>query len=135
VNPTLERRVREQRARLLVRSLDYSQRRHARGVWFRLRRLLADAGAAYIIPEDEARTLVAEGHREEPVGLELDPPKLIVMASSARIAQITSAQPVPIRLGGDLLAARTLALTPFEAAPAPSESPARTGGDDPCSTR
>lgn len=118
-----------------MRSLDYSQRRHARGVWFRLRRVLADASAAYIIPEDEARKLVAEGHREEPVGLELEPPKLIVMASSARIAQIASAQPVPIRLSGELLAARSLALTPFETVPMPSRPPARTGGDDPGSTR
>jgi len=98
MSPTFERRIREQRARVLVRSLDYRQRRHASGMWFRLRRVLADAGAAYVIPEDEARTLITEGHRAEPVGQELEPSKLIVMASSARIAQIASAQPVPMRL-------------------------------------
>ena len=114
MSPTREQRVSAQRARVLVRSFDYRQRRHARGVWFRLRRVLADAGAAYVIPEDEARRLIAEGHRPEPVGQELEPPKLIVMASSARIAQIASAQPVPMRLGGELLAATCLALTPFE---------------------
>ena len=114
MSPTFERRIREQRARVLVRSLDYRQRRHARGMWFRLRRVLADAGAAYVIPEDEARRLIAEGHPADPVGQELEPPKLIVMASSARIAQIASAQPVPMRLGGELLAATCLALTPFE---------------------
>jgi hypothetical protein len=114
MSPAFERRIREQRARMLVRSLDYRQRRHARGVWFRLRRVLADASMAFVIPEDEARTLIAEGHRAEPVGQELEPPKLIVMASSARIARIASAQPVPMRLGGELLAATCLALTPFE---------------------
>ncbi len=114
MSPAYERRIREHRARELVRSFDYRQRHHARGVWFRLRRVLADAGAAYVIPEDDARRLIAEGHRTEPVGQELDPPKLIVMASSARIAQIASAQPVPVRLGGELLAATCLALTPFE---------------------
>jgi hypothetical protein len=41
MGPAYERRVREQHARMLVRSLDYRQRRHARGVWFRLRRVLA----------------------------------------------------------------------------------------------
>jgi len=41
MNPTFERRNRKQRARVLARSLDYRQRRHARGVWFRLRRVLA----------------------------------------------------------------------------------------------
>jgi hypothetical protein len=114
MSPTFERRIREHRARMLVRSLDYRQRRHARGVWFRLRRVLAEAGAAFVIPEDEARTLIAEGHRPEPVGQELEPPKLIVMASSGRIARIASAQPVPMRLGGELLTATCLALTPFE---------------------
>ena len=97
-----------------MRLFDYTQRHHTRGVWFRLRRVLADASMAFVIPEDEARTLIAEGHRAEPVGQELEPPKLIVMASSARIARIASAQPVPMRLGGELLAATCLALTPFE---------------------
>ncbi len=114
MSPALERRIREQRARVLARSFDYRQRHHARGVWFRLRRVLADAGGAYVIPGDEARTLIAEGHRAEPAGQELEPPTLIVMASSARIAQIASAQLVLMRLGGDLLAATCLALTPFE---------------------
>lgn len=114
MSPTLERRVREQRARILVRSFDYRQRHHARGVWFRLRRVLAVAGAAYVIAEDDAKTLVSEGCRAEPVGQELQPPKLIVVASSARIARIVSARPVPIRLTRELLAADCLALTPFE---------------------
>ena len=114
MSPAYARRIREQRARMLVRSLDYRQRRHARGTWFRLRRLLADASAAFVIPEDEARKLVAEGHHAEPVGQELEPPKLIVVVSPARIEQIVSARPVPMRLGGELLAATCLALTPFE---------------------
>jgi hypothetical protein len=83
-------------------------------MWFRLRRLLADAHAAYVIPRDEARTLIAEGYRAEPVGQELEPPKFIVVASAARIAQIASARPVPVRLTGEILAAECLALTPFE---------------------
>jgi hypothetical protein len=117
MSPTLERRVREQRARRLLGSLDYRQRRHARGVWFRLRRVLADASAAYVIPEAEARKLIAEGHRAEPAGQELEPAKLIVIASPARIARIGSARPLPVRLSGELLAATCLALTPFEENP------------------
>ena len=81
MSPVFERRIREHRARMLVRLLDSRQRRHARGAWLR----------------------------------ELEPPKLMVTASSARIARIASAQPVPMRLGGELLAATCLALTPFEA--------------------
>jgi hypothetical protein len=114
MRPTLERRLREQRARVLTRSFDYRQRHHARGVWFRLRRVLADASAAYVVPEDEAQRLVAEGCRAEPVGRELQPPKVIVRASAARVAQIVSAQQVPVRLGGTLLAAPGLVITPFD---------------------
>jgi hypothetical protein len=116
VTPAFERRLREQRARVLVRSFDYRQRHHARGAWFRLRRVLADAAAAYIISEGDARALVEEGCRTEPVGQELAPRKLIVIASFERVARITSARPVPVRLGGALLTATCLALVPFEIA-------------------
>jgi hypothetical protein len=117
MNPSFDRRIRERRARALVRSWDYRQRRHARGVWFRLRRVLADASAAFAIPADEARTLIAEGHRAEPVGRELEPPKVIVFAPAERVAQIASARAVPLRLGRDLLEAESLALTRFETIP------------------
>jgi hypothetical protein len=114
MRPVLERRVRQLHARVLVRSWEYRQRRHARGVWFRLRRVLADASAAFVIPLDEARKLIAEGHRDEPVGHELEPPKLIVFAQADRLAQIASARSMPVRLSGELLEAECLALTPFE---------------------
>ncbi len=114
MNPSLERRVNQLRSRVLVRSWDYRQRRHARGVWFRLRRVLAEASAAYVIPSDEARRLIAEGYRAEPVGDEIEPPKLIVFVPAERLAQIASARPVPVRLGGDWLSAECLALTPFD---------------------
>lgn len=113
MNSVLERRVREYRARVLMRAWAYRQRHHARGVWFRLRRVLADAGAAFAISPDEARTLIAEGHAAEPVGREFEPPKLIVFAPAERVAQIVSARPVAVRLGRDLLEAECLALTPF----------------------
>ena len=58
MSPAFERRIRERRARMLERSSEYRHRSHARGVWFRLRRVLADASAAFVISEDEARTLI-----------------------------------------------------------------------------
>ena len=70
----LERRLRELRSRVLVRSWDYRQRRHARGVWFRLRRAFAGAAEAYAISREAAQELIAEGHRLEPVGGELELP-------------------------------------------------------------
>ena len=117
MTPALERRVRELRARVLVRSWDYRQRHHARGVWFRLRRVLAEASAAFVVAPEDAAALVAEGCRAEPVGESLEPPKLIVFAAAERVARIGSARAVPVRLGRDVLEARHLVLTPFEPAP------------------
>lgn len=114
MNSSLEARVRQLRSRVVIRSWVYRQRHHARGVWFRLRRVLADTSAAYVLPSDEARKLIAEGCRAEPVGDELEPPKLIVFAPAERVAQIPSARPVPVRLSGELLEAECLALTRFE---------------------
>ena len=110
---SLEQRLRQLRSRLLVRSWGYRQRRHARGVWFRLRRVLADASEAYAISLEEARVLLAEGRRAEPIGRELEPVKLILFVPSGRVAAITSARPLPVRLGAELLAAECLALVPF----------------------
>jgi hypothetical protein len=110
---TQERRLRELRSRLLVRAWDHRQRRHARGVWFRLRRVLAAAEEAYALPLEEAERLVAEGYAPEPVGRELEPPRLVLFVPAARMAQIASAHPVAVRLGADLLSAECLALVPF----------------------
>ena len=120
---SLERRLRQMRSRLLVRSWDYRQRRHARGVWFRLRRVLADASEAYTIPRDEAERLMAEGHRADPVGCELEPRKLLLFASAERVARIGSARPLAVRLGAELLAAECLALVPFDTAQGTGRSP------------
>jgi hypothetical protein len=113
MTPALERRIRQWRSRVLVRSWDYRQRRHARGIWFRLRRLLADASQAYAITRQDADALIAEGHQVESVGKELEPPKLIVFASAARVAGIASRRPLAVRLSADLMQADSLALVPF----------------------
>ena len=74
-----QRRLREVRSRVLVRTFDHRQRGHARGVWFRLRRVLAFASEAHVIPADEAKRLIAEGYRPEPVGQELEPRRVILL--------------------------------------------------------
>ena len=114
MTPSLERRLRQHQRRMLVRSWEYRQRRHAHGVWFRLRRVLADARTAHVISGGDARRLMAEGHRLAPVGGELNPPKLIIFAPPERVARIASARPVAVRLSAEVLAAECLALTPFE---------------------
>jgi hypothetical protein len=113
----LERRARELRARAIIRSWEYRQRHHARGVWFTLRRVLADASAAFVISSEDSATLVAEGNRVEPVGQALDPPKVILFAPAERLARLASAREVTVRLSREVLEARHLALTPFERVP------------------
>jgi len=110
-----ERRLREFRSRMLVRAFDHRQRRHARGVWFRLRRVLTFASEAYSLARDEAARLIAEGHRPEPVGQELEPPRVILFVPAERVARIPSAHRLPVRLSAESLAAECLALVPFEA--------------------
>lgn len=109
----LEDRLRQYRQRVLIRSWEYRQRRHAHGVWHRLRRVLTDADAAYAVSAEDVRTLAAEGYTPEPVGAELHPPKTIVFVPRERLAGLPSARPVPVRLGMDLLTTECLVLTPF----------------------
>jgi hypothetical protein len=98
---------------MLVRAYEYRQRRHARGVWFRLRRLLALAREAYAVPRDEAERLIAEGLQPDPVGRELGPPKTILVVPPDRATRIASARPLAVRLSAELLAAECLVLVPF----------------------
>lgn len=108
-----ERRLQEFRARVEVRSWQYRQRHHAAGVWFRLRRVLAGASAAYAVSPEEAARLRDEGYTPVPVGEEIEPAKTILIVPATRIASLESARPVPLRLGGALMAATCLVLTPF----------------------
>ena len=116
MSATLERRVRQYRSRMLIRAFDYRQRHHAGGVWFRLRRLLAGTSQAHVISENDAAQLRQEGFRLEPVGREVDPPKMILVAPAQRVAALASAKEIPVCLGGELLSATYLVLVPFDAA-------------------
>ena len=118
MNESLRQRARRVKSRAAVRAWEYRQRNLAKGMWFRLRRVLADAREAYIIPEHVARRLVDAGHRTEPVGDELQPPKTIVFVPEATVAQLAGARRVPVRLGNELLAARGIALVRFSPADA-----------------
>lgn len=117
MSAALEQRVRQYRSRMLVRAWDYRQRHHARGVWYRLRRLLADTSHAYVVSSDAAALLRTEGFAVEAVGYAVEPPKTIVCAPQTRVANLASAREVPVSLGGDLLSAECLVLVPFDGAP------------------
>jgi hypothetical protein len=111
---SLEQRARRIRSRAVIRAMEYRQRKHARGVWFRLRRVLADAERAFVIPDEALDRLVAEGWKLEQPGLELEPKKRLVFLSDARIRQIEGARSIPVSLGADFLQATSIALIRFE---------------------
>lgn len=110
----LRRRAELIRQRALVRSWEYRQRHHSKGVWDRFRRLLVDADEAWVIDEHDARRLAGSGRAEQAVGAELDPPKRIFFVSPQELIGVSSRRQVPVRLTGELLQAPNLALVPFE---------------------
>jgi hypothetical protein len=121
VSDRLGRRAREARSRAVVRAWEYRQRRLAGGVWFRLRRVLTEAQEAYAISEEAAKALIAEGHRPEPVGAELEPPRTILFVDPGRLAAIPDRQRLAVRLSAQLLSARWVVLIRF-----PEPSPLAT---------
>jgi hypothetical protein len=111
----LRSRARAIRARAAIRGWEYRQRHHAKGAWFRLRRLLAGAASAWSISEAEARGLMAEGYGADPAGALFEPPKVVLLLPEERVSALASRRRLDLRFGADLLAARWLALIPFEA--------------------
>ena len=106
-------RARDMKTRSAVRHWHYRQRNLAGGVWFRLRRALADARAAYVISDDDARRLVAEGYQPEPCGAQVSPEKTMLFVDDARLSGIASRRQIPVSLGPDFLAASAIALVAF----------------------
>jgi hypothetical protein len=107
-------RAHDVRTRAAVRKWEYRQRHLAAGVWFRLRRVLADAKAAYVISDEDAVRLLAEGHRLEPCGSEVSPEKRILFVDERRLASVESRRPIALGLGPDFLTASAVALVAFD---------------------
>ena len=107
-------RAKEVRARAAVRRWDYRQRNLAAGVWYRLRRVLADAKAAYVISDDDARLLIAEGYAPEACGGRVTPEKTIGFVDEARLLRVASRRPIRVALGPDFLTATAVALVAFD---------------------
>ena len=90
----LHTRARRVRARASVRAWEYRQRNHSNGVWFRLRRVLADAESAFAIPCSAVERLEREGFRRESVGTEIEPQKVILFVPAARLEEIPEKRPL-----------------------------------------
>ena len=85
---SLRSQARRVRAQGAIRAWEYRQRKHSKGVWFRLRRVLADAESVFSIPCSEVKRLEEEGYRRESVGAEIEPQKVILFVPAARLEQI-----------------------------------------------
>ena len=129
----LHRRARLIRERELIRGWEYRQRDHAKGVWYRLRRVLVDTAEAWVINDRDADRLAILGRVELPVGGELNPPKRIFVVTSQELAAAPSRRSIPVRVSGELLQARNLALIAFDgsrSSPAPTHRPQSRLGSD-----
>jgi hypothetical protein len=111
---TIAARVKAVRTRARVRRWEYRQRNLAHGAWDRFRAALAHAQAAYAIDDETAQALIAEGYIVDQRGRGLEPPRTLVWVTSARVARLEAARPIALRLDAELLAARYIALIPFD---------------------
>lgn len=107
-------RARAVRTRAEIRAWKYRQRNLAAGVWLRLRRALADAKAAYVISDDDARRLLAEGYEGAACGREVAPPKTIVFVDERRLDRVETRRRIRVDLGAAFLEASAIALVKFD---------------------
>lgn len=110
----LEARAKAARTAALVRQWRYRQRHLAAGVWFKLRRVLASAKAAYAISDGVAQQLLDEGYRAESCGKELAPEKTLLFVDERRVSTIASRRELRVGLGPEVLAAPIIVLVPFD---------------------
>lgn len=108
----LHTRARVIRERAVVRAWEYRQRHHSKGVWFRFRRVLVDAGRAFVISPEQGDQLEAEGYTPLAVGQELQPPKRIFVLDDQQQSQLSNLRSVEVRLSAELLASQNLVLVP-----------------------
>jgi hypothetical protein len=114
--------VRRMQGRALVRAWEYRQRDHAKGAWFRLRRVLVDAARAFAISEVDADRLEAQGLRPVSIGRELSPEKRIYFGTWAQIEQLEASE-LEVRLSAELLQSTAIVLLAHEIAPAVAGQP------------
>ncbi len=113
MSDSLHAQARRVRALATVRPWEYRQRNHSKGVWFRLRRVLADAESAFAIPCSAVEQLEQEGCRRESVGIEIEPHTAILFVPAERREEISEKRPLRVALDADFFATPCVALIRF----------------------
>jgi hypothetical protein len=113
VNARLHERARQVRARTLVRRWELRQQAHAKGTWYRLRRLLAGAERVFVVSDADLEQLLAAGHALHAVSAQLHPQRRITSATAGEVERLPSARETPVRLAAELLGERNWVLVPF----------------------
>jgi hypothetical protein len=112
---THAQRIREIRARGLIRRWEFRQRNLAHGAWLRFRTALAQAERAFRISPQLYAALAADGGKIDNRGAGLEPPRHIVWISRAQAARLQGALELVLRLDAEMLAAEYLTLVAFDA--------------------
>jgi hypothetical protein len=105
--------VRSARGRAALAAWEYRQRHHAKGVWYRVRRVLAEASHAFALSDGAVQALLAEGYQPEAVGADLEPQKTLLFVPAERLATLPEKREIPVRIGADFLFSRNIALLRF----------------------
>jgi hypothetical protein len=115
----LHKRASRVRAQVIVQRWELRQQSHAKGVWFRLRRLLAGSDKVFSISDADMEALLTQERLPHPVGLELHPQRIIVAVTPEELSSLPSAREHRVALCAELLAARNWVVVPFDAPVAP----------------
>lgn len=99
--------------RLAVRAWEYRQRHGSKGVWDRLRFVLALSEHAFAIDDAMAASLTAQGHRPHAVGAELEPQRMYVVLAAEDARCVAGAQEIAVRLDAEFLGHAKVALVLF----------------------
>lgn len=113
-HPRHVERLRKMKQRLAVRAWEYRQRATSKGVWDRLRALLALSERALALDADAAEALVRAGARPHPVGAALEPPRQYFVLRPADASLVSGGREIPVRLDSGFLDEPRVALVLFE---------------------
>jgi hypothetical protein len=119
VHPRHAERIRKMKQRLAVRAWEFRQRNSSKGVWDRLRLVLALSERAFAIDDALARSLEARGHHPHPVGAELEPARQYFVLDAGDVGLVEGAREIPVRLDMELLAHERVALVLFPGVSSP----------------